>query len=317
MQNLLSSSDANRSACHKLRDARTNTVLARLGGCFAAVRDQAVDRALAVRSGEQATERRRGVQEQQVQCMYTGDAASLGHSVVVCASPAESFLCLPRRDQPRRQHPEADEPSTSSSIPDSLPVLGVDSDWRSFRRARPWRPRTHRHAHRRRIHRSPEGVPQWLYYGADGTCCRRVRARRAQLVARSRAAAAAAVDEQEQQQGEASTSGRSTSTATSMWAHSLPQPEKGCVLLAHPMMFTSSQEYFFQAVILILGRRAAARARACTLLGDRQPGVGSTDAFSPRARHCPPHLADHSETGSFGIILNRPSMVSAAFLFPR
>jgi putative transcriptional regulator len=31
------------------------------------------------------------------------------------------------------------------------------------------------------------------------------------------------------------------------WAHPIPQPERGCVLIAHPLMFTTSQQYFSQA----------------------------------------------------------------------
>ncbi len=53
-----------------------------------------------------------------------------------------------------------------------------------------------------------------------------------------------------------------------IWAHSLPRPERGAVLLAHPLMFEQSQQYFHQAVILLL---------------------------------------DHDSTGSYGVILNRPS----------
>uniref|UniRef100_A0A7S0S201 YqgE/AlgH family protein n=1 Tax=Chlamydomonas leiostraca TaxID=1034604 RepID=A0A7S0S201_9CHLO len=76
--------------------------------------------------------------------------------------------------------------------------------------------------------------------------------------------------------GAASTSGSAGQVqvqepgAPGVWAHSIPKPEKGSLLLAHPMMFTNSQEYFFQAVILLL---------------------------------------DHDNSkGSWGIILNRPSM---------
>lgn len=39
----------------------------------------------------------------------------------------------------------------------------------------------------------------------------------------------------------------------SRWAHSIPSPEKGCLLLAHPLVFLGRQKYFHQAAILILG----------------------------------------------------------------
>lgn len=35
------------------------------------------------------------------------------------------------------------------------------------------------------------------------------------------------------------------------WAHALPAPELGCLLVAHPMMFTQQQTYFNLAIILL------------------------------------------------------------------
>lgn len=103
-----------------------------------------------------------------------------------------------------------DAPSTSgsggSSIPDALPYLGSDSDWREFR---------------------------------------------AKLVSQSRGEAGSSPDSGE-------------------WAHAIPKPERGALLLAHPMMFANSQRYFHRAVILLL---------------------------------------EHGDRGSYGVILNRPSSV--------
>lgn len=36
------------------------------------------------------------------------------------------------------------------------------------------------------------------------------------------------------------------------WAHMVMKPEKGCVLLSHPLMFKDQQQYFQQAVIFII-----------------------------------------------------------------
>ncbi|BDA50133.1 probable UPF0301 protein BDI_1431 [Coccomyxa sp. Obi] len=77
----------------------------------------------------------------------------------------------------------------------------------------------------------------------------------------------------------ASTSGRSeeqgfgeksdeADQAAKLWAHTIPLPEKGCLLIAHPLMFTSQQLYFAQSVIF---------------------------------------LFEHSEQGSAGLILNKPT----------
>ncbi|EIE23156.1 DUF179-domain-containing protein [Coccomyxa subellipsoidea C-169] len=53
-----------------------------------------------------------------------------------------------------------------------------------------------------------------------------------------------------------------------LWAHSINFPEKGCLLIAHPLVFTTQQQYFAQAVIFIF---------------------------------------EHSEQGSAGLILNKPT----------
>ena len=47
----------------------------------------------------------------------------------------------------------------------------------------------------------------------------------------------------------ASTSGRTDGSESEIWVHPVPRAEAGCVLLAHPLMFTNSQEYFAQARI--------------------------------------------------------------------
>ena len=68
---------------------------------------------------------------------------------------------------------------------------------------------------------------------------------RAQLVARSRDGGGAI---------------ESTSDYDQMWAHTLPGPEQGCVLLANPLLFKTKQQYFRRAVILITDHDAV---RAC------------------------------------------------------
>lgn len=40
------------------------------------------------------------------------------------------------------------------------------------------------------------------------------------------------------------------------WAHPLSAPEQGCLLLAHPLMFTTSQGYFNKSVILVFSHDA-------------------------------------------------------------
>lgn len=87
----------------------------------------------------------------------------------------------------------------SSSVPDSLPLAGVDTDWRAFR---------------------------------------------AKLVAAEAPAATPppAADEDER------------------WAHTIPQAETGCLLLSHPLMFVSSQTYFFHSAIFLFSHDATGSA---------------------------------------------------------
>ena len=95
-----------------------------------------------------------------------------------------------------------EQPETSPpSVPDSIPNISPESDWRKFR---------------------------------------------AKLVARF----------------------ESSENEPTEWAHPLPAPELGCVLVAHPLMFTKQQTYFNLAVIFVFV---------------------------------------HDQTGSAGLILNKPT----------
>ena len=79
-------------------------------------------------------------------------------------------------------------------MPDSLPVAGVDTDWREFR---------------------------------------------ARLVAGSQKKATPPADSTDE-------AGPSGQAETSHWAHTIPRPEQGCLLIAHPLMFVQQQTYFNQ-----------------------------------------------------------------------
>mmetsp|Transcript_18217 Transcript_18217/g.58916 ORF Transcript_18217/g.58916 Transcript_18217/m.58916 type:complete len:338 (+) Transcript_18217:127-1140(+) len=109
-------------------------------------------------------------------------------------------------------------PEESSRIPDSLPVMGVDTDWREFR----------------------------AKLVAGGTETRW---------------------DERLQRAEVGRSGH--------WAHPINMPEKGCVLLANPLMFRDTQTYFAESVIF---------------------------------------LFEHGEGGSGGLILNRPTQYSIGSL---
>lgn len=71
------------------------------------------------------------------------------------------------------------------------------------------------------------------------------------------------------------------------WAHIIPKPEKGALLLAHPLLFQNSQTYFHRAAILLLehgdnGRQVPHTERSVTRMGLQ--GVPSCDAMRTHAR---------------------------------
>lgn len=45
--------------------------------------------------------------------------------------------------------------------------------------------------------------------------------------------------------GTAGAEGESESQAR-LWAHPIPRPERGCLLVAHPLLFRAQQTYFYQ-----------------------------------------------------------------------
>jgi hypothetical protein len=77
-----------------------------------------------------------------------------------------------------------------------------------------------------------------------------LRSHRARLIASSRGTSSSTKDASEA--APSSNASEASSKAGISWAHALPSPERGGLLLAHPLMFSSSQTYFYQAAILLL-----------------------------------------------------------------
>lgn len=85
---------------------------------------------------------------------------------------------------------------------------------------------------------------------------------------------------------------RTSNTTGDVWAHSLPHPEKGCLLLSHPIMFTHSQTYFYQAVILVWAHDETGSA-GLILNAPTQHTVGSVhgaELLRPELSSCPLYL---------------------------
>ena len=91
---------------------------------------------------------------------------------------------------------DAGDGGAAPSVPDTLPAMDANTDWRAFRAA---------------------------------------------LVSASNSSSGAP---------------ETSNQAPEHWAHVLPGPEPGCLLLAHPLMFTTSQTYFNKAVILVFSHDA-------------------------------------------------------------
>lgn len=78
------------------------------------------------------------------------------------------------------------------------------------------------------------------------------------------------------------------------WIHPLPGPEKGAILIAHPLMFTTSQTYFSHSV------------RQISPLGPAPSRVRSLTRWVSQVIF----VFEHSAIGSSGLILNRPTQYS-------
>ena len=122
-----------------------------------------------------------------------------------------------------RSHIIAAGPEHSSTEPPD-DSGAVSSDWRQFRceslvvtTAKLWDSLLHS---KKRGHRLPSRALNLLAAESKLAC-------RARLVATDR--------------GE-----QSSSQVQTHWAHNVAKPEKGCLLLAHPLMFSNSQSYFSQ-----------------------------------------------------------------------
>lgn len=103
------------------------------------------------------------------------------------------FSVLTAQAWSRAEPGDRDRKAEPSSVPDSLPVAGAETDWREFR---------------------------------------------ARLILSQTGSNKAS-------QLEPGHSGR-PSVDAGYWAHPIPNPEQGCLLIAHPLMFLQSQRYFHE-----------------------------------------------------------------------
>jgi len=159
------------------------------------------------------------------------------------------------------------DPSAAGAL--SLPLAGADTDWREFR---------------------------------------------AKLVGATTATAAAAAAEEEGTSTSTSSSSSSlaealrsrsptsspsasssSSSSSKLWAHPLSRPERGCVLVAHPLLFTSTQTYFSKSVVFLIEHDTGDE-----VFDDGESGSGdggSEGAGVPRGGTC-------------GLILNKPTTIT-------
>ena len=119
----------------------------------------------------------------------------------------------PRASPSSRNNNNHNQKKNTDDIPDTLPVIGADTDWRTFR---------------------------------------------ARLVA-------------------------STAIATTddPWAHSIPAPETGALLLASPLLFHTTQQYFRQSVILLVEHSPHRGSVGLILNKPTQHRVSRINASSP------------------------------------
>ena len=84
----------------------------------------------------------------------------------------------------------------------------------------------------------------------------------------------------------------SSSSSAKLWAHPLSRPERGCILVAHPLLFTSTQTYFFKSVVFLIEHDDGETEFPLDDEGESQ-GEGSS-----------------LRGGTCGLILNKPTTIT-------
>lgn len=102
--------------------------------------------------------------------------------------------------------------------------------------------------------------------------------------------------------------------AGDVWAHGLPRPEQGCLLLSHPLYFSTTQTYFRDSVRTGVGCNAPewlgvrhAWSRAGTIRRHEAARSSAYHYLSCMGCLQVVWLFSHTSSGSAGLILNKPT----------
>lgn len=105
---------------------------------------------------------------------------------------------------------------------------------------------------------------------------------------------------------------------SSGWAHPLTAPEAGAVLIAHPLLFTTSQTYFHQSVVLLISHGPDGSAGLILNKPSQYTlaDVGGVDALLPACGGCTLHLGGDVERASVHVVHALPSLPGAVQVVP-
>ena len=105
---------------------------------------------------------------------------------------------------------------------------------------------------------------------------------------------------------------------SSGWAHPLTAPEAGAVLIAHPLLFTTSQTYFHQSVVLLISHGPDGSAGLILNKPSQYTlaDVGGVDALLPACGGCTLYLGGDVERASVHVVHALPSLPGAVQVVP-
>ena len=92
----------------------------------------------------------------------------------------------------------------------------------------------------------------------------------------------------------------SSSSSSKLWAHPLSRPERGCVLVAHPLLFTSTQTYFSKSVVFLIEHDDGEDAAAAGIDDGGGEGRGAGGGGGER----------RVRGGTAGLILNKATTIT-------
>ena len=180
-----------------------------------------------------------------------------------------------KEDEEKEEEVDLDAPPSGAEAAGalSLPLAGADTDWREFRAQLVGATKA--------ASANAAGEAAALTSSGASTSSSSSPSPLAQA-SRSRSRSASS-------SSSSASSSSSSSSSSKLWAHPLSRPERGCILVAHPLLFTSAQTYFSKSVVFLIEHDNA-----------EETSVDDGDRIGARLQG----------GGTCGLILNKPTTLT-------